>query len=158
MHLLLLHALHLSKFCNFQGPFKCPWLLPLPPRRGLQTVVCGWRVVLFPGVLHSICFSAFVDFPPLCNPKALEDSALSHSLWYHPLSFHSGHMGVYLINAKSCVVMYSLSNLKWKHFTEGSLVKLNPWFLYKVVQFCERSSSILEDFGGILGPVNGLDK
>lgn len=54
--------------------------------------------------------------------------------------------------------MYICRGLKWKNFIEGNLVKLNTWFLHEMVQFCERSLSILEDFGDILAPVNGLYK
>lgn len=69
-------------------------------------VVLRWYAVLFSRASCSaLCLNSFVSWLPLYCPKVLE---ARNGLIHCHTAFHCRHLGLYWVNAKSCVDIYNL--------------------------------------------------
>lgn len=154
-------ALHLSRFCNLQGPFKCHCPLPTTPNRSRACRACFGGCIFWWGgtlVSRASCFACASVL--LARTRTVQPSGPAGQSCLMrcdaPFPVGSWVFTEWMLNPVQIGTICRGS--KQEGFTEGTLVRLNPWFLCKVVQLCERTPSVSEDFGGILGPSNDLDK
>ena len=94
-------------FHGLSWPLQMSLLPPPHPRQEVCIhVALQWCAILFSRASCSaLCLSSFVDWLLLYSLKVLE---ARNSLIHCNMAFHSRHVGVYWINAKSCVDIYNM--------------------------------------------------